>query len=83
MSNSKNTHKVSNQPGTIRSKIKSRFTPNKDVVHAAHSPRPQPHRGIYLLPNSFTLAALFSGFYAIVQAMNQQFEVAAIAIFAA
>ncbi len=40
-------------------------------------------RGIYLLPNLFTLAALFSGFYAIVQAMNQRFELAAIAIFAA
>jgi CDP-diacylglycerol---serine O-phosphatidyltransferase len=43
--------------------------------------RPRPHRGIYLLPNSFTLAALFCGFYAIVQAMNLQFEHAAIAIF--
>jgi len=41
------------------------------------------HRGIYLLPNLFTTAALFSGFYAIVQAMGQHFEVAAIAIFAA
>ena len=27
-------------------------------------------RGIYLLPNLFTSAALFAGFYAIVQAMN-------------
>ena len=40
-------------------------------------------RGIYWLPNMFTLAALFSGFYAIVQAMNERFEMAAIAIFAA
>ena len=40
-------------------------------------------RGIYLLPNLFTLANLFAGFFAIVQAMNQQFEMAAIAIFAA
>jgi len=40
-------------------------------------------RGIYLLPNLFTMAALFSGFFAIVQAMNQRFELAAIAIFAA
>ena len=40
-------------------------------------------RGIYLLPNLFTLAALFSGFYAIVQAMNNRFENAAIAIFVA
>jgi len=40
-------------------------------------------RGIYLLPNLFTTAALFAGFYAIVQAMNNRFEVAAIAIFIA
>lgn len=39
-------------------------------------------RGIYLLPNAFTTAALFSGFFAIVNAMNDQFQVAAIAIFA-
>ena len=40
-------------------------------------------QGIYLLPNSFTLAALFAGFYAIVQAMNHRYEVAAMAIFVA
>lgn len=40
-------------------------------------------RGIYLLPNAFTTAALFCGFYAIVMAMNLKFDQAAIAIFAA
>jgi CDP-diacylglycerol--serine O-phosphatidyltransferase len=40
-------------------------------------------RGIYLLPNLFTTAALFAGFYAIVGAMHQRYEVAAIAIFIA
>ncbi len=40
-------------------------------------------RGIYLLPNAFTTAALFCGFYAIVMAMNGQFSNAAVAIFAA
>lgn len=40
-------------------------------------------RGIYLLPNLFTTAALFSGFYAIVSAMNGRFEHAAIAVFIA
>lgn len=40
-------------------------------------------RSIYLLPNAFTTANLFAGFYAVVQAMNGQFEVAAIAIFVA
>jgi CDP-diacylglycerol--serine O-phosphatidyltransferase len=38
---------------------------------------------IRFLPNLFTLAALFAGFFAIVQAMNDRFELAAIAIFAA
>lgn len=40
-------------------------------------------RGIYILPNLFTTAALFAGFYAIVQAMNGRFEHAAAAIFIA
>ncbi len=40
-------------------------------------------RGIYLLPNLFTTAALFAGFYAIVSAMQNRFEAAAIAIFVA
>jgi CDP-diacylglycerol--serine O-phosphatidyltransferase len=41
------------------------------------------HRGIYLLPNMITTAGLFSGFYAIVAAMNGRFEAAAVAIFVA
>jgi CDP-diacylglycerol---serine O-phosphatidyltransferase len=40
-------------------------------------------RGIYILPNLFTTAALFAGFYAIVQAMNGLFEYSAVAIFVA
>ena len=40
-------------------------------------------RGIYLLPNLFTTASLFAGFYAIVQAMNFRFGQAAVAIFVA
>jgi CDP-diacylglycerol--serine O-phosphatidyltransferase len=47
-------------------------------------PPPRPRRkGIYVLPNLFTLAALFGGFYAVVMAMNGRFELAAIGIFAA
>ena len=41
------------------------------------------NRGVYLLPNAFTTANLFCGFFAIVQSMNQRFEIAAIAIFVA
>jgi CDP-diacylglycerol---serine O-phosphatidyltransferase len=40
-------------------------------------------RGIYLLPNLFTTGALFAGFYAIVQGMNEHFEHSAVAIFIA
>ena len=40
-------------------------------------------RGIYLLPNLFTSAALFAGFYAVVQAMSGHFEQSAVAIFIA
>lgn len=46
-------------------------------------PDKKPHRGIYLLPNLFTTGCLFAGFYAIVAAMNHQFESAAVAIFIA
>ena len=46
--------------------------------------RVRPRRkGIYILPNLFTLAALFGGFYGVVMAMNGRFENAAIGIFAA
>ena len=44
---------------------------------------PPKRRGIYLLPNLFTTAALFAGFYAVVQALDGQFQTAAVAIFAA
>ncbi len=40
-------------------------------------------RGIYFLPNLFTTAALFAGFYAIIAATQAKFEAAAIAIFVA
>lgn len=40
-------------------------------------------RGIYLLPNLFTTAGLFAGFYAIVAAMSGRFSEAAIAIYVA
>ena len=40
-------------------------------------------KGIYLLPNLFTTAVLFGGFYAILSAIDGQFEKAAIAMFVA
>jgi CDP-diacylglycerol--serine O-phosphatidyltransferase len=38
-------------------------------------------RGIYLLPNLFTTANLFAGFYAIIAAIGGRYEAAAVAIF--
>lgn len=55
----------------------------QDSVVKVSSDAERRRRGIYLLPNAFTTAALFSGFYAVVQAMNNRFELAAIAIFVA
>ncbi len=40
-------------------------------------------KGIYVLPNLFTLAALFGGFYGIVMAINGRFDLAAVGVFAA
>ena len=54
-------------PGRHRGLLKNRFR----------------RHGIYWLPNLITSGAMFSGFYAIVQAMNGRFELAAMAIFAA
>ncbi|HUS24622.1 MAG TPA: CDP-diacylglycerol--serine O-phosphatidyltransferase [Candidatus Binatia bacterium] len=41
---------------------------------------PRRRRGVYLLPNLFTTATLFGGFYAIIAAMNAKFSHACIAV---
>jgi CDP-diacylglycerol--serine O-phosphatidyltransferase len=56
--------------------------PNDDIDDVPPPVRPR-RRGIYILPNLFTLAALFGGFYAVVMAMNGRFEQAAIGVFCA
>lgn len=48
-----------------------------------HTQHAGPRRGIYLLPNLLTTGCLFFGFYAIVAAIDGNFERAAIAVFAA
>jgi len=50
--------------------------PDKSAVIVRHE-----RKGIYILPNLFTTASLFSGFYAIVLAMNGSFDNAPLAIF--
>ncbi|MCO5759927.1 MAG: CDP-diacylglycerol--serine O-phosphatidyltransferase [Gammaproteobacteria bacterium] len=54
-----------------------------ETAPAAPGPSLRPRRGVYLLPNLFTTAALFAGFYAIIGAIQGKFEAAAIAVFAA
>jgi len=71
--------------------LKAISTPKKQGEATGHSAAPaegeeeQPtrRRGIFLLPNLITTAALFCGFYAIVAAMNGRYNAAAIAVFAA
>jgi len=43
----------------------------------------RPRKGIYVLPNLVTLAALFAGFYAIVMAMNGRFDMSCVGVFCA
>lgn len=50
---------------------------------SVEQPEKKRRRGIYLLPNLITTAALFAGFYGIVAAMQGKFEQAAVAIFIA
>lgn len=52
-------------------------------MKSSHDDERRRARGIYLLPNLFTTAGLFAGFYAIVAAMKGIYDLAAIAIFVA
>ena len=54
-----------------------------DIDDDAHVVPRRRRKGVYILPNLFTLAALFGGFYAIVMAMNDRFDSAAIGVFCA
>ena len=47
------------------------------------APIRKPSKGIYMLPNMITLAALFGGFYAVVMAMNGRFDLATVGVFSA
>ena len=69
-----------------RRRLRSGAPVRHDEMHEPAGPcdvaESRRHPGIYLLPNAFTTAALFCGFFAIVQAMNLRFEAAVYAIFA-
>ncbi|MBZ9558962.1 MULTISPECIES: CDP-diacylglycerol--serine O-phosphatidyltransferase [Modicisalibacter] len=60
----------------------SEFARDTDVVEeTVENGKKVRRRGIYLLPNLFTTSALFSGFFAVVAAINGDFAAAAIAVF--
>ncbi|WP_027966182.1 CDP-diacylglycerol--serine O-phosphatidyltransferase [Halomonas halocynthiae] len=64
--------------------IASTFLRESEVVEdAIEDGKPVRRRGIYLLPNLFTTSALFSGFFAVVAAINGDYASASIAIFVA
>ncbi|OWW18519.1 CDP-diacylglycerol--serine O-phosphatidyltransferase [Noviherbaspirillum denitrificans] len=80
-----NRRKSKSNPGAP---LKARW--NKRIAHHAPTAIDEApsaptlrRRGIYLLPNAFTTANLFAGFFAIVMAMNLKYDYAAVAIFAA
>ncbi len=54
-----------------------------DPLYETAHEAPKRNKGIYMLPNMITLAALFGGFYAIVMAMNGRFDLATVGIFVA
>ena len=56
---------------------------DEHVEEVAEDGRRVRRKGIYLLPNLFTTAALFCGFYAVVSAMSGAFSAASVAIFVA
>ncbi|WP_018143977.1 MULTISPECIES: CDP-diacylglycerol--serine O-phosphatidyltransferase [unclassified Thioalkalivibrio] len=59
------------------------YIEGEDTVADDQPPHRRRRRGVYLLPNLFTTGVLFSGFFAIVSAINGEYITAAIAIFVA
>jgi CDP-diacylglycerol---serine O-phosphatidyltransferase len=55
----------------------------QDTSPTELAPMKPRRKGIYILPNLFTLAALFGGFYGIVMAINGRYQEAAVGIFCA
>ena len=62
----------------IKKKVKQLSADRRDRIE-----RGERSKGVYLLPNLFTTAALFCGFYAVVASMDGNFTRAAYAIFVA
>lgn len=55
----------------------------QDLSDSASPEAQKRPKGIYMLPNMITLAALFGGFYAVVMAMNDRYDLATLGVFVA
>jgi len=74
LSSISNSHANDDKSSKVKDNIKKK---HKDLGSASRS------KGVYLLPNLFTIGNIFSGFFAIVSSVNGKYEIAAIAIFVA
>lgn len=77
-----NRRKAKSSSGLFARRLQRR-SPQHGQIDAETIPAAARPRAIYLLPNAFTTANMFCGFFAIVMAMNLKFDIAAVAIFAA
>lgn len=68
---------------TVEPKLRRLHLPERPRRAAPGGEPPPRRRGIYLLPNLFTTASLFAGFYAIIAGMRGSYTAAAVAIFIA
>ena len=79
---SENTANTNNQTAADDTSIIEEYLPIDEHVEEVSEDGKQVRRkGIFLLPNLFTSAALFAGFYAIINAINGDFAAAGLAIF--
>ena len=77
-----NTADTNNQTRADDTSIIEEYLPIDEHVEEVSEDGKQVRRkGIFLLPNLFTSAALFAGFYAIINAINGDFAAAGLAIF--
>lgn len=82
MTDSKDTDKPMNTDSDrLDSGLENLLPIDEHVEEVSENGQKVQRKGIYLLPNLFTTAALFSGFYAIVAAINADFTSAGLAIF--
>ena len=72
---------ASHKCGRSRDPFKEFREDSEVVEEIIEDGQPIRRRGIYLLPNLFTTMALFSGFFAVISALNHDFTSSAIAIF--